>query len=389
VIHPQTRISGFTAPVPATSRPAAVPIYQTSTFAFEDPDGVFDALHYPDRGFAYSRHSNPTVRTLEDAIADLEGGAAGLAVSSGMGAISTVLLALTKPGTHIIAQSPVYGGTHSLLTRLADRFDIAVSRLRDNAPAELAAALRPESRVLYLETIANPTTEVADLPAMIDVARRAGLTCIVDNTFATPLLCRPLEFGADIVVHSATKYLGGHDDVVAGVMAFARPELHDRIWRVAVDLGVVADPFAAWLVLRGLKTLPLRMAAHCDNAGHLARFLSAHSQVRNVRWPGLASHPDHERASKLLAGYGGVLSCDLTGGRAGVRLLVKRLRHAALAPSLGGPRTLLTHPATTSHRELDPDALRAAGLADGTVRISAGLEHHADLIADFEQALRP
>jgi cystathionine beta-lyase/cystathionine gamma-synthase len=389
VIHPQTRISGFTAPVPAASRPVVIPIYQTSTFAFEDPDDVFDALHYPNRGFAYSRHSNPTVRTLEDAIADLEGGAAGLAVSSGMGAISTALLALAKPGAHIIAQSPVYGGTHSMLTRLADRFDIAVSRLSANVPAELAAAIRPDSRVLYLETIANPTTDVADLPAMIDVARTAGLTSIVDNTFATPLLCRPLEFGADIVIHSATKYLGGHDDVIAGVMAFARPELHDRIWRMAVDLGVAADPFAAWLVLRGLKTLPFRMAAHCDNAGHLARFLSSHPQVRNVRWPGLASHPDHERASQLLAGYGGVLSCDLTEGRTGVRSLVKRLRHAVLAPSLGGPRTLLTHPATTSHRELGPDALRAAGLTDGTVRISAGLEHYSDLIADFEQALRP
>jgi len=389
VTHPRTRLAGFAVPMPAASRPVASPIYQTSTFAFDDLDAVAEALQHPDRGYAYSRHSNPTVRALEDAIADLEGGTVGLAVSSGMGAISAALLALAEPGTHVIAQSPIYGGTHSVLTRLAERFGIAVSRLHGKIPAELVGVLRPESRVLYLETIANPTTEVADLPAMIGAARTAGLTCIVDNTFATPLLCRPLEFGADIVIHSATKYLGGHDDVVAGVMAFASRDLHHLIWRLAIDLGMVADPFAAWLVLRGLKTLPLRMEAHCDNAGHLARFLSTHPQVTNVRWPGLPSHPDHELAGAILAGYGGVLSCDVAGGCTGVRQLVERLRCAALAPSVGGPRTLITHPATTSHRELDRDELQAAGLSDGTVRISAGLEYCADLIDDFDQALKP
>ncbi|HXP18659.1 MAG TPA: aminotransferase class I/II-fold pyridoxal phosphate-dependent enzyme [Streptosporangiaceae bacterium] len=387
--HLQTRAVGYSAPVPQGSRPAAVPIYQTSTFEFDDPDAAAAALRLPDRGYAYTRHSNPTTRALENAIADLEGGTAALATSSGMGAINAVLLALLRPGDHVIAQARLYGGTRSVLGRLADRFGIGVSYIAGDDQAELAEALRPRARVLYLETITNPTTQVANLPALLADGRAAGLTCVVDNTFATPVLCRPIEHGADVVVHSATKYLGGHDDVVAGLAVFADRDLHRRIWRFAVDLGVVADPFAAWLVLRGLKTLPLRMARHCENAGHLARFLDGHPEVTNVRWPGLPGQPDHELARRILDGFGGILCCDLAGGPQGARPFFGRLRCAAFAPSLGGPRTLVAHPASSSHRELDAGALRAAGIGEGTIRISAGIEHHEDLIADFEQALKP
>ena len=385
--HPETRAVRVKAPVLSGASPMAVPIYQTSTFASDDPDVCAEALRHPDRGYAYSRHANPTTRALEQMVADLEGGAASLATSSGMGAINTVLLGLLQPGDHVIAQSRLYGGTHGVLSDLARRFGIEVSRISGTSADELAAALRPRSKVLYLETIANPTTEVADLPTLLAVGRAAGLVGVVDNTFATPVLCRPREHGADVVIHSATKYLGGHDDVVAGIAAFADADLHQRVWQFAVNLGVVADPFASWLVLRGIKTLSLRVARHCENAGRLARLLAGHPQVSNVRWPGLADHPSHALASRILDGFGGVLCFDHIGGRAEAKKFVARLRQAILAPSLGGPETLVLHPASSSHRELDAGELRAAGIGEGTIRVSAGLEHFEDLQADFEQAL--
>jgi methionine-gamma-lyase len=387
VTHLDTRAVRVLAPALARSRPVAVPIYQTSTFAFDDQSACADALLHPDRGYAYSRHANPTTRALEDAVADLEGGVAAKAASTGMGVINAVLLALLRPGDHLIAQLRLYGGTHSVLSGLTNRFDIDVTYISGSDPDELAAAWRPETKILYLETIANPTTEVADLPGLLAVGRAAGLTCVVDNTFATPMLCRPFGHGADVVVHSASKYLGGHDDVIAGLAVFTDRELYERVWRFAVDLGVVADPFASWLVLRGLKTLPLRMERHCANAGHLACLLDGHPKVTSVRWPGLPDHPSHKLAERILDGYGGMLSFDLAGGLLAAQKFLARLRCAVLATSLGGPETLVLHPASTSHRELDAAAQHAVGISDGTVRVSAGLEHHEDLQADFEKAL--
>ncbi len=385
--HLETRAVQVKAPALNGSSPMAVPIYQTSTFACDDPDVCARALRHPDRGYAYSRHANPTTRALEQTIADLEGSAACLAASSGMGAISAVLFGLLQPGDHVIAQSRLYGGTHGVLSDLASRFGIEVSRIVGTGTDELAGVLRPRSRLLYLETIANPTTDVADLPTMLAASRAAGLVSVVDNTFATPVLCRPHEYGADVVIHSATKYLGGHDDVVAGIAAFADADLHRRVWQFGINLGVVADPFASWLVLRGIKTLPLRMARHCENAGRLARLLAGHPQVTSVRWPGLADHPGHALASRILDGFGGVLCFDHIGGREAAAKFVARLRQVLLAPSLGGPETLVLHPASSSHRELDARELRAAGIGEGTIRVSAGLEHFGDLQADFEQAL--
>ncbi|MGP3980924.1 trans-sulfuration enzyme family protein [Streptomyces sp. KR80] len=385
--HLDTRAIHVPPTGPLSSRPVSTPIYQTSAFAFDDPEACAEALRHPDRGHAYIRHGNPTVQTLEGALADLEGGAAALATGSGMGAINAVLLALLRGGSHVIAQTRLYGGTYQMLHDLADRFGVGVSHVSGTDPAELTAAVRPESAVLYLETIANPTTSVGDLTAMLRAGRAAGLIGVVDNTFATPVLCRPLEHEADIVLHSATKYLGGHDDVSLGIAVFADPELHRRVWRFAVELGVTPDPFAAWLVLRGLKTLPLRMARHCSNAGHLARNLAKHPAVSAVHWPGLPDHPDHARAQRILADYGGVLAFELAGGRDAAAAFLHRLRCALLSPSLGGPETLVLHPASTSHRELDAEALRAAGIGEGLVRVSAGLEHPDDLWSDFEQAL--
>ena len=386
-LHLETRAIHVTAPELNGSRPVSVPIYQTSTFAFADPEACAAALNDPDAGFAYSRYRNPTTGALEDAVADLEGGAAAIATSSGMGAINAVLLALLRPGDHVIAQRCLYGGTYSVFTSLASRYGIDVSYITGRDPEELAAAVRPESRLLFLETIANPTVAVGDLPALLAAGRAAGLTCVVDNTFATPVLCRPIEHGAEIVVHSATKYLGGHDDVTLGLIVFADREMHRALWKSSVDLGVAADPFAAWLTVRGLKTLVLRMARHCANAAILAERLAAHPVVAAVHWPGLASHPDHTVARRLLSGYGGMVAFDVTGGReAGLRFITA-LRLAAMGPSLGGVETLVLHPASTSHRQLDAAGLSAAGIGEGSIRVSVGLEHPEDLWADFQQAL--
>jgi methionine-gamma-lyase len=386
-LHLETRAIHAAAPELNGSRPVSVPIYQTSTFAFADPDACAEALDDPRAGFAYSRYRNPTTSALEDTVADLEGGAAAIATSSGMGAINAVLLSLLRPGDHVIAQRCLYGGTFSVFAGLAGRYGIDVSYIAGRDPAELAASLRPESRLLFLETIANPTVAVSDQPALLAAGRAAGLTCVVDNTFATPVLCRPIEHGADIVVHSATKYLGGHDDITLGLVVCARQEEHRALWKSSVDLGVAADPFAAWLTIRGLKTLSLRMARHCENAAFLAGRLSAHPGVAAVLWPGLASHPDHAVASRLLSGYGGMVAFDLAGGReAGLRFITA-VRLAAMAPSLGGVETLVLHPASTSHRQMDAAGLSAAGIGEGSIRVSVGLEHPEDLWADFEQAL--
>jgi cystathionine beta-lyase/cystathionine gamma-synthase len=369
------------------SRPVSFPIYQTSVFAFDDAAACARALDDPGAGFAYSRYANPTVQALESMVADLEGGAAALATSSGMGAINAVLLGTLRPGDHVIAQRCLYGGTFAVFAGLAARYGIDVSYVSGRDAAELTAALRPRSRLLFLETIANPTIAVSDLPALIEAGHEAGLTCVVDNTFATPALCRPIEHGADIVVHSATKYLGGHDDVTLGLVVSASEQAHRQLWKHTVDLGVAADPFAAWLTLRGLKTLALRMERHCANAAYLAQKLATRQAVVHVYWPGLPGHPDHALARRILAGFGGMVAFDLAGGREAGLAFVAGLRLAALAPSLGGAETLVLHPASTSHRQMDAASLAAAGIGEGTVRVSAGLEHPGDLWADFEQAL--
>ena len=373
-------------PLPA-ERPLATPIRQTSTFAFDDAEHYADTLRQPRKGFVYTRYENPTTAALEATVADLEGGAEGLAAASGMGAIATVLLSLASAGDHLVAQRGLYGGTYSLLAHTAPRFGIEVSFVDAGDPSAVRDALRPTTRAVYAETIANPTMTVADLPALAEVAAAAGLPLVVDNTVASPYLCRPVEHGAAVVVHSATKYLGGHSDVVGGVATFADPEAHAAAWRTMIELGASADPFAAWLVLRGLKTLALRMRGHGANARLLAELLAGHPKVARVYWPGLPDHPTAPLAAKLLDGDPGMLSFDLAGGRDAGRRFIEATRVAALAPSLGAVETLVSHPASTTHRQLDADALAAAGIGEGMVRVSVGLEDGADLAEDFTQAL--
>ncbi|WP_214416349.1 trans-sulfuration enzyme family protein [Sphaerisporangium fuscum] len=386
-LHPDTRAVHLPKPPLNGSVPITTPIYQTSGFAFDDPAVFADGMSRPDGAFVYGRHGNPTVRVLEEAVAGLEGGVAAVATASGMGAISAVLLGLLGAGDHLIAQKALYGGTAALVNDLTRRFGVSVTYVPEADPDAVRQAVRPETKMLYLETIANPMTQVADLPGMCAAAREAGVVTVVDNTFASPVLCRPLEHGADIVVHSMTKFLSGHSDLLGGIAVFADDAMYRKIWSFAGELGATFDPFAAWLTLRGLQTLPLRMARHCDNTRVLATRLAEHPAVAAVHWPGLPGHPSYELAAGLLPGFGAVFSFDLVGGRAAGEKFMSSVRLALLAPSLGGVETLILHPATTSHRSLTAEELARSGIGEGTVRVAVGIEHPDDLWADFEQAL--
>lgn len=389
--HFATRaVHGARLPVPE-ERPLSTPIYQTSTFAFDDAARYANALRQPGQGYSYTRYENPTTAQLEATLADLERGERALVAASGMGAIAAALLGLLRTGDHLILPHSLYGGTYSLANGLMRRFGVESTfvDMADLAAVRTAVrtAARPTTRILYAETIANPTMDVADLPALAALAHELGLALVVDNTIASPYFCRPLEQGADVVVHSATKYLGGHSDVVAGAAVFADPTHHRAAWKTMIDLGASPDPFAAWLVLRGLKTLPLRMRQHDQSAGTVARWLGAHPRVERVYWPGLPSHPSHDVACRVLNGCSGMLSFDVWGGREAGRRFIESTRLASLAASLGGPETLVSHPASTTHRQLDAEALRRAGIGEGMIRVSVGLEDPQDIVADFAQAL--
>jgi cystathionine beta-lyase/cystathionine gamma-synthase len=379
-------IHGVKLPAPS-ERPLSAPIWQTSTFAFDDAERFAHALAQPREGYVYSRYENPTTAALEGLMADLEGGVEATATASGMGAIASVLLGLASAGDHLLLQRDLYGGTFSLATVVASRLGVDTSFVDATDPIAVKEALRPSTRAIYVETIANPTMTVADLPAVGEVAREAGVPLVVDNTVASPYLCRPIEHGASVVVHSATKYLGGHSDVVGGVAVFADKGLHHRAWKTMLDIGASADPFAAWLLLRGIKTLPLRMERHTANAAAVAGTLADHPKVERVYWPGLTGHPTHEVAKRVLDGYGGMVSFDLRGGHAAGRRFIEATRVAKLAASLGGLETLVAHPASTTHRQLDAGALAAAGIGEGMVRMSVGLEDAADLLEDLTAAL--
>ncbi|MFB7373720.1 trans-sulfuration enzyme family protein [Streptomyces sp. NPDC056222] len=368
-------------------RPLSVPLVQSSAFAFDSADALAEAMAGPDGRYVYSRRGNPTVRALERTLAGLEGGASALAFASGMGAISGVLLALLRPGDRVVAQRCLYGGTYAVLSDLAERYGIEVTYISGDDVAEFEEAAARGARLLVLETIANPTGHVPQLPGLLAAARHLGVTSLVDNSLASPVLCRPLELGADIVVHSTTKYLSGHSDVLGGAAVFADDGLRRAVWPRTVELGACADPFAAWLTLRGLQTLPLRMREHCANAAVLAERLAVRPDVTAVHHPWLVGHPSYGTAREVLSGGGGLLSFELAGGREAGRAFIERVRIARLALSLGGVETLVTHPASTSHRELDAEALNAAGIGVGLVRVSVGIEDVEDLWGDFEQAL--
>ncbi|HVE98292.1 MAG TPA: aminotransferase class I/II-fold pyridoxal phosphate-dependent enzyme [Mycobacteriales bacterium] len=379
-------------PVPKEP-PVGLPVYRTAVFSFETMQDYSDVLCGRADGYVYSRIDNPTSDAFAAAVAELEGAAAGQPFASGMAAISTTLLSLLKAGDHVVAQAQLYGGTYALLTSVLPRFGITTTFVPSGDPDAAEQALRPDTALLYAETVANPTMTVADLPGLAAIAQGAGIPLVVDSTFATPVVCRPVEWGADLVLHSATKYIGGHSDATGGVVV-GRAELVARVRALRAELGGMLAPDEAFLLHRGLQTLPLRVARHCSSAAAFAIAVAEHPAVEAVAYPGLPTHPGHALARKLFstgdAGetlFGGCVLVTPRGGRAAGMAVCDRLQVAGVATSLGGTHTVVSHVPSTTHRQLDDDALRAAGIGPAAVRISIGLEDPDDLIADFAQAL--
>ncbi len=332
----------------------------------------------------YSRYGNPTVNGFEDAIAQLEGAETARAFASGMGAISAVVLGLCSKGDHIVAQRQLYAGTQLLLQTVCPRFGIDVTFVDATEPGAFAAAVIPgRTTLVFAETPANPRLDLVDLA---ELGAIAGPMTVVDSTFATPLVQRPLDYGVDLVIHSATKAIAGHNDATLGVVA-GSAELVNWLYSFAVLQGANASPFDAMNGTRGLRTLGVRLERQSANAGELANFLEGNAVIEEVRWPGLESHPQYELAQRQMALPGGLLTFDLSGGLEAGRVFVESLQIAQLATSLGGPETLVTHPASTTHVNLTAEELEANGIRPGTVRVSVGLEHAGDLVADFQQAL--
>jgi cystathionine gamma-lyase len=361
------------------------PIYATSTYAQSSPG--------EHRGYDYARTRNPTRDALEACLAALEGGAAAFAFSSGMAAIGTVLETLDA-GAHVVCMHDLYGGTYRILERVRKRSAGLQASFVDLAdPRELEKAIRPNTRMVWVETPTNPLLKLVDLSAVADIARRKGLVSVCDNTFASPWIQRPLEHGFDLVVHSTTKYLNGHSDVIGGAAIVREPgELKDRLAFLQNAVGAVPSPFDAFLTLRGIKTLALRMERHCGNAMHIAAWLQSHPKIERVIYPGLASHPQHLLAAKQMnRRYGGMVSAVLRGGAEGAlrasRRFLERCRLFTLAESLGGVESLVEHPAIMTHASLPEDVRAGLGIGEGLVRLSVGIEDVEDLIGELDRAL--
>ncbi len=365
----------------------AVPIYQTSTFAFDTPEQGADRFAGREGGYIYSRMGNPTTEALERCVASLEGGHGALAMSSGMAAVSAAFLAFLKAGDHVVGTDSVYGPTRLILEQELSRLGIESSFVDTADPGAIEAAWRPETRMLYVETPANPTLKLADLAACARMAAAREAKLVVDNTFASPILQRPLALGADVVLHSTTKYINGHADVVGGVLIAANEDDFKRLMRIRTYYGGSMDPHQSWLVLRGQKTLALRVYAAQDNARKLAPVLEAHEAVGRVHYPGLASHPQHALAEAQMDGPGSMIAIDMVGGYdAGVRML-KACELFTLAVSLGGVESLIEHPASMTHAGLSAEELHEAGITPGLVRLAVGCEAYDDLEHDLLRAL--
>ena len=373
-------IHGGQHPDPSTGA-VSVPIYATSTFVQASP-----GVH---QGYDYARSGNPTRDAFERGVASVEGGTAGFAFGSGLAAIATVLDSLPA-GSHVIASDDLYGGSWRLFERVrrtSAGLDFSFVDLTDLSA--VTAAIRPQTRLLWIETPTNPTLKLADLGALAKLARRHRILSAADNTFASPVVQRPLEHGIDLVMHSATKYLGGHSDLIAGVLVVGdNAALAERLRFLQNAVGSILGPFDSFLALRGLKTLAVRMERHCENALELARFLDRHPRVRRVIYPGLKSHPQHDLACRQMEGFGGIVSVEVQGGLRAARAVLERCEIFALAESLGGVESLIEHPAIMTHASLPPARRRALGISDSLIRLSVGIEAVRDLKADLVHALR-
>ncbi len=365
----------------------APPLYQTSTFAFASPDQGAARFKGEEEGYIYTRIANPTIDRLEEKIAALEGGAGALACSSGMGAIATLYFSLLSAGDHVVATSSLYGPSRTLLEREFSRFGVTSTWVDTGDIDAVKAALRPETKLLYLETPANPTIRLTDIAACSALCKEKGILVAVDNTFASPILQKPLELGADISLHSVTKFINGHTDVVGGILVFKDPEIQERVVKPWQMVGATMDPHQAWLVLRGAKTLKMRVEKAQANAMEVARMLEAHPEVEWVLYPGLESHPQYELARRQMKGPGSLISFQLKGGLEEGKQVLERVKLCTLAVSLGGVETLIQHPASMTHAGMGAEARAQAGISDGLIRLSVGCEDAADLTADLKQAL--
>jgi len=357
---------------------ATTPIYPSSTFVWDDLE--------TNRGYDYTRSGNPTRKALEENIASLEGGIDCKATSTGMSAITTVMH-LFKPGDHVIAGNDIYGGTYRLFADVMTKMGIQFSFVDMGKLQNVQDAVTPETKCLWIETPSNPLLNLVDIAAVVEIAKRAGAITIADNTFMSPYLQRPFEFGVDIVMHSTTKYLNGHSDVVGGCVVTRHAEQAERVDYIVNALGLSCSPFDAWLVLRGVKTLGPRMEAHQRGAMAVANMLAEHPKVDRVYYPGLPDHPHHELAKRQQKGFGAMLSFDVKGDRADVEKVLYNTKYFLLAESLGGVESLISYPETMSHASMDLEARRAAGISERTIRLSVGIEHPDDLMADLKQAL--
>ncbi len=375
------------APCPATGA-LDTPIYQSTTYVSADSDEMAAVYSEQKPGYMYTRYGNPTIHALEAKLAALEDGEAALATASGMAAVSTAILGLVKTGDHVVAARSIYGATYNFLNRKLPRMGASATFVESACVEDFEAALRPNTRLIYFETPSNPVLDVVDIAAVAALGRDRGIPTMVDNTFASPALQQPLRLGITAVVHSATKYLCGHGDAMGGAIVGPRDYISLLIHEVIRDYGGVISPFNAWLILRGIRTLHLRMPAHCSNAQKVAEFLALHPKVEHVNYPGLPSHPGHDVARKQMSAFGAMISFEVKGGYEGGKQVMDRVKLFARAASLGDTRSLIVHPASTSHRAVPPEERRAIGITDGLVRLSVGIEAAADLISDLDQSLQ-
>ena len=377
-MYPSTKLI-HSIPVGPLTGAISVPIYQTSTFVQEAP-GL-------NKGFDYARSGNPTRQALENIVAELEEGKTGSAFASGLAAIDAVVK-LLKTGDEIIAVDDIYGGAFRLFNTIYSKFGISVKYVDTTDPAKVLDAITAKTRLIWVETPTNPTLKISDIKALAELAHAANAWLCVDNTFATPALQKPITLGADIVIHSATKYLGGHSDLIAGLVITATEELGREIRYIQNACGAILGPFDSWLLIRGIETLHLRMKQHCATALSVAKFLKEHPAVDKVYYPGLNDHPNGETARKQSKGNGGIVSFSLKDNTLdAARDLVTSTRLFKLAESLGGVKSLVSHPATMTHKSIPAEQRKAAGVADGLIRLSVGLEEEEDLIDDLSQAL--
>lgn len=363
------------------------PIYQTSTFKFKSAQQGAALFMGEGKGHIYTRMSNPTVEAMEDAVAALEGGAKALGCASGMAAINVVFATYLSAGTHVVCSQAVYGPTNTLLRTVYSKFGVETSFVDTTDVEAVKAAMKPNTALVYVETPGNPTLAVSDLAEIVKIAHAGGAKVCVDNTFMSPALQRPFEFGTDVIIHSMTKFLNGHADVVAGIIIVKDQAEYAPMKKVLNQTGGVIDPFNSFLVHRGIKTLAIRMERHCENAQKVAEFLEKHDMVESVLYPGLRSHPQYFTGLKQHKGHGGMITFNLKGGYDAGEIMMNSVKLCQLAVSLGGVETLIQHPASMTHFSMGPDARKDAGIDEGMVRLSVGIENYKDIIKDLERAL--